>query len=1197
MKPQKLEAKIRELNGFEKFNPMQSKALRKEIYNKSVVISAPTASGKTVVAELSALNSIINEGKKVVYTCPLKAIASEHYRDFKKKYSNSLGIRVALSTGDMDSSSKYLSRYDLIFCTNEKIDSLIRHQAEWLKQVGLLVADEVHELDSDRGATLEMVISKLRFILPKLKILALSATIPNANELAEWLEAELIESDYRPVKLKEGILLENTIHFPKGKTELSEQEEQLLAVIDNTLELKKQALFFMNTRRNAEALAKKATKTVGKKLSPKEKQSLLGLSEKVEGVLESPTEQCRLLGSLIKSGVSFHHAGLLPKQRELVEDGFKDGKIKIISATPTLAAGVNLPSFRVVIPTLYRYTRYGMQRISVREYKQMCLPYDSKIIVDGQGELEIGDIVENELKCNVLSFDERTETLEFMPIVNFYKNAPTSLVRIKTRLGNELRLTPNHSMLVKEKDSFVWKKSNEIETGDKIVHQKRVSDSFENPPYFIDFLLGEKTYVKNCGNLITEAKKQLRVTERELANKIGISHKLSYHYKCNRKAMPLKAALGLCSLLDYSKTKKARLIKEVKSAYGNPITIPNRISEDFLWLVGFIATDGNINRSFDKRTRSEYIKLRVFNTDKRLIQKAKKVLLDFGLTPYESEREDGLISLEVGATLICRILKKHFGIPYGNKTTSVKIPKFLTNLNPKLIGAYLGGVFDGDGNYNESLQRYGSKVRRVVIVSSSKDFAHGIQKLLLKLGVLAKISMKENNSLVTIRNKKVQFSKPVYYVVFCKIEYIKKFQKYAKINKCKIVAEYSDYHNIMGGSDKRGVEFELVEIIKKSNYCYEKPVYNLEIKGNNNYFANNILVHNCGRAGRPKYDKMGESVLLARTEHELEELTESYVKGELEAVNSRLSLEPILRMHLLSLIASRFVFNKASLEDFFARTFYAKQYGSPEEILDKLSDILEELEDFEFIECTDGKFLATPLGKRVSDLYLDPVSAKKLVDALKKKLDFFSVLFALTNTFEFFPLVSVQKKREPELWQELLATEHSLPIDVASEQFFDSDLLAKFNSALLLREWTTEKSEQQLMGEFNIQPGILFAKLRICDWLAYAAVELSKLLDIKENMPALLEVRRRLKYGVKKELLPLVELRGIGRVRGRRLFRAGFRSASALKKANYSDLARVLGSGIAASVKQQLGQRVPELTQKKEKKKEERKGQSSLSSF
>jgi len=196
---------VLEQNGFSSFNPMQQKALSKNLFEKNMVISAPTAAGKTIIMELAGLHSILNDKKKAIYTCPLRALASEHFNDFKKKYSKKFGIRAALSIGDFDSSSTYLKDYDIVFTTYEKLESLLRHRAEWLSSVGTLVVDEVHELDSDRGPTLEMVVTKMRFVSPRIKMVALSATIPNCREIAKWLEAELVESTYRPVKLAEGV--------------------------------------------------------------------------------------------------------------------------------------------------------------------------------------------------------------------------------------------------------------------------------------------------------------------------------------------------------------------------------------------------------------------------------------------------------------------------------------------------------------------------------------------------------------------------------------------------------------------------------------------------------------------------------------------------------------------------------------------------------------------------------------------------------------------------------------------------------------------------------------------------------------------------------------------------------------------------------------------------------------------------------
>jgi len=193
--------------------PAQEKAIKKGLLDrKNLLVCTPTASGKTLIAELAALKSIIEGNGKAIYIVPLKALASEKYKDFKKRYE---GIaKVALSIGDIDSSDSYLVDYDLIITTSEKLDSLIRHHAPWLSLISTIIIDEVHLLnDPGRGPTLEILITILRQLLKKAQIIALSATIGNHEELAEWLKAELVIDDWRPVKLHKGVYLDGEVEF------------------------------------------------------------------------------------------------------------------------------------------------------------------------------------------------------------------------------------------------------------------------------------------------------------------------------------------------------------------------------------------------------------------------------------------------------------------------------------------------------------------------------------------------------------------------------------------------------------------------------------------------------------------------------------------------------------------------------------------------------------------------------------------------------------------------------------------------------------------------------------------------------------------------------------------------------------------------------------------------------------------------
>jgi len=196
-----------------KLRPAQEKAIKKGLLErKNMLVCTPTASGKTLIAELAALKSIIEGNGKAIYIVPLKALASEKYKDFKKRYD---GIaKVALSIGDIDSSDSYLVDYDLIITTSEKLDSLIRHHAPWLSLISTIIIDEIHLLnDAGRGPTLEILITILRQLLKKAQIIGLSATIGNPEELSEWLKAELVIDDWRPVKLHKGVYLNGEVEF------------------------------------------------------------------------------------------------------------------------------------------------------------------------------------------------------------------------------------------------------------------------------------------------------------------------------------------------------------------------------------------------------------------------------------------------------------------------------------------------------------------------------------------------------------------------------------------------------------------------------------------------------------------------------------------------------------------------------------------------------------------------------------------------------------------------------------------------------------------------------------------------------------------------------------------------------------------------------------------------------------------------
>ena len=363
--------------GISRLTPPQEKAVSEGLLDRrNLVVASPTASGKTLIAEIACVRTVLSSRQKAVYVAPMRALVSEKFSEFKEAYPY---IKSAMSIGDLDSSDQWLSDYEMIFVSTEKFDSLMRHGIEWTNGIGCLVFDEVHMLgDMSRGPTLEILITKLRSC-SKAQIIALSATIGNANEIARWLDAGLVESDYRPVKLSKGVIYNNTVYYdPDGSGEPKEgaplnggSKLPELRIVEDTVLQGKQALIFYSTRRNAEAGAKRIAESLGMMLSKGNTAALDALSKKVLGALERPTEQCARLSKLIKAGVAFHHAGLLNSQRGAIEEAFKGNAIKAICSTTTLGYGVNMPAHTVLVKDIHRYENSTSGRIGVNEVTQL----------------------------------------------------------------------------------------------------------------------------------------------------------------------------------------------------------------------------------------------------------------------------------------------------------------------------------------------------------------------------------------------------------------------------------------------------------------------------------------------------------------------------------------------------------------------------------------------------------------------------------------------------------------------------------------------------------------------------------------------------------------------------------------------------------------------------------------------------------
>ncbi len=364
--------KLLDCLGIQNLYPPQEKAVEEGLLEgRNLLVATPTASGKTLVAALAIASQVERGVSKAFYTVPLRSIAFEK-KAFFEAVGRCLGYRVETIVGDLEVPERKLAKADIIISTYEKMDSIIRKNPDYLSEISVGVIDELHYIsDPKRGPIVELIVSALKYRAPQIQLLGLSATISNAAEIAEWLNARLVESTWRPVPLLEGVYKDGTIHYANNREEPVSQKTGVptLDLVIHASRKGGQSIVFVQSRRKAVSLARKIAA----------KHTLLNHDRKsareaAHKILESTdkTELSQLLSNLVSKGVAFHHAGLSNQQRTLVETAFRNQAINVIVATPTLAAGVNLPARYVIIDEYVRFEEGYRTPISVSEYKQLA---------------------------------------------------------------------------------------------------------------------------------------------------------------------------------------------------------------------------------------------------------------------------------------------------------------------------------------------------------------------------------------------------------------------------------------------------------------------------------------------------------------------------------------------------------------------------------------------------------------------------------------------------------------------------------------------------------------------------------------------------------------------------------------------------------------------------------------------------------
>ena len=378
--------------GIEELFPPQQEALPYSLSGRNLMLTIPTASGKSLVAHLTIIQRLLTdlEGCRGLYIVPLKALASEKVEELRE-LAELVGLTVGIAIGDRGGETESIEEADILVCTSEKLDSLLRTRSNLMEKIGVVVSDEFHLLhDIGRGPTLEVLLSRIRHSRPEAQIIALSATVGNGTQMAEWLDAKLIESDWRPIRLHSGTLtgLDVKVHridgpgggeWPEPRTIEGKKTRKFQAVLDDTVDSAGQILIFVNSRASAQKEARELAKYVVKEVKQNSSRYNEKMAEEWNSIAEKMTRSedtsvmGRALSNAIRGGIAFHHAGLSHTQRKTIEDSFRKGALLAIVATPTLAQGVNLPARRVIVRDYRRWSSVagGSMPVPVMEIRQM----------------------------------------------------------------------------------------------------------------------------------------------------------------------------------------------------------------------------------------------------------------------------------------------------------------------------------------------------------------------------------------------------------------------------------------------------------------------------------------------------------------------------------------------------------------------------------------------------------------------------------------------------------------------------------------------------------------------------------------------------------------------------------------------------------------------------------------------------------
>jgi superfamily II RNA helicase len=426
-----------EAGGF-RLDPFQTEAIRSIEEGTSVIVAAPTGAGKTLIAEY-AVRQALARGDRLIYTAPIKALSNQKFRDFRRAH----GDRVGIVTGDVSLNPDA----PILIMTTEIFRNEIFECPERIESVRWVVFDEVHYMDDDeRGTVWE---ESIIFAPRSIRLLCLSATVPNLGELAAWIEnvrgqpVNTVSESVRPVPLRHRLFVRSLGFVPferlnavaqkvRRRRRRRRNEGPNLDVLLKQIvrEGRLPALYFAFQRRICEELAWEKRK-MGL-LSGRERNEVLRLFDELCETYEvNPRNPlAERMRTLVSSGVAFHHAGLLPTFKEIVEQLFTAGMIKLLFTTETFALGINMPAASVIFDSLDRFDGVKFVPLTTREYYQMA-GRAGRRGMDEEGFV-FGQVAPRFLKPTEIS---GTVFGRVEPVVSRFNLGYATLLNLSSRLG------------------------------------------------------------------------------------------------------------------------------------------------------------------------------------------------------------------------------------------------------------------------------------------------------------------------------------------------------------------------------------------------------------------------------------------------------------------------------------------------------------------------------------------------------------------------------------------------------------------------------------------------------------------------------------------------------------------------------------------------------------------------------------------